>query len=273
MLSRRALLLSPLAAAASIGATTARASAATTAGTTTAGLATAATVRATAVPPRTTVLGESVRGRPIRARRVGNPEAPLRALVVGCIHGNEDDGIGIARRLRDWAPPRGICLYTVATMNPDGNARVPGNDRALDLRGRNNANGVNLNRNFPGGRRTGTPGSVDYSGPRNLSEPESRTLHRFLRRVEPHVLVVYHQHMDVVDYCGGDREVQRRYAHDVGQRFTQLTRYPGSMATWYHRYAPRATVMTVELGITNPPDVLDAHEVAIKRMLRSLRDS
>ena len=35
------------------------------------------------------VIGESVRGRPIEVRRVGDPKADLKVLLVGSIHGDE----------------------------------------------------------------------------------------------------------------------------------------------------------------------------------------
>jgi len=48
---------------------------------------------------RTELLGRSVRGRPITVLERGDPDAPIRALVIGCIHGNEPAGIGIAEQL------------------------------------------------------------------------------------------------------------------------------------------------------------------------------
>src|SRR3954454_2499825 len=102
---------------------------------------------------QTYVLGKSVRGRRITVQRVGYPNRPVTVVLVGCIHGNEDDGIGIVKGLGRWTPPSNTCLYIVKSMNPDGNAASDSN--ALHLKGRLNARGVNLNRNFPGGRRTG----------------------------------------------------------------------------------------------------------------------
>lgn len=215
---------------------------------------------------RTFVIGRSVHERPIKVRRLGYPDRPVRMVIVGCIHGNEDDGRRIVSRLRDWTPPSNTCVYLVSTMNPDGNVASDG--RALNLRGRLNARGVNLNRNFPGGIRTGRRGRQNYSGPRNLSEPESRAMHKFLVEIDPRMLVVYHQHADLIDFCGGNKGLQRAYAKRTKQRFTQLKRYRGSMATWYHKRRPKATVMTVELDVKTPAKLVRRHERALKRLIK-----
>jgi len=87
------------------------------------------------------LLGRSWEGRAIRAVEVGDPRG-TRVLVVGCIHRNEPAGIAIAQRL-ERSSPRGVDLWIVPVLNPDG--------RAADTRG--NAHGVDLNRNFPWHRR------------------------------------------------------------------------------------------------------------------------
>ena len=73
----------------------------------------------------------------IRAVEVGNP-AGTRVLVVGRIHGNETTGIAIADALEHRAPSD-LDLWIVPHLNPDG--------VAADTR--QNAHGVDLNRNFP----------------------------------------------------------------------------------------------------------------------------
>lgn len=50
-------------------------------------------------------LGRSLDGRPIRAWRIGNPKAARRALVVGCIHGDECAGLAVTHRLVNLARP------------------------------------------------------------------------------------------------------------------------------------------------------------------------
>src|SRR5918994_3079283 len=75
---------------------------------------------AIAAEDRTIDAGESVRGRPIVAHRQGEQDAPTRVLVVGQIHGEETAGRRVIATLRRRRAPRGVALWTVRSMNPDG---------------------------------------------------------------------------------------------------------------------------------------------------------
>jgi murein peptide amidase A len=180
------------------------------------------------------VLGRSVDGRPIVAFEVGDPGSPRRELVVGCIHGNEAAGVAIVRRLAR-ASPRGVDLWLVPDLNPDG--------RAAGRRG--NAHGVDLNRNFPW--RWQRLSGLFYSGPRPLSEPESRIVYRLIRRLRPRVSIWFHQHMRVVDQSGGNAAVERRFARLVGLPLVRLAREPGSVVGWENHAYPGTTAFVVEL--------------------------
>src|ERR1700755_2263321 len=151
-----------------------------------------------AVALATFVIGRSVQGRPIEATRVGEAAAPVRVLVVGDVHGNEPAGEAIVARL-ERAKPDGVVLYLVRTGNPDG--------RAANTR--QNARGVDLNRNFPWRWKPGAHGTY-YPGPEPGSEPKTRALMRLVRRIRPQLAIYYHQHMGItVRAPGADLAVQR----------------------------------------------------------------
>jgi murein peptide amidase A len=191
---------------------------------------------ATSAAATTQVLGRSVDGRAIRARLVGDPGAATKVLVVGCIHGDETAGEAVTRRLRRATPPAGVALWLVDEFNPDG--------CAADTR--QNAHGVDLNRNFPYRWRR-LPRGTFYSGPRALSEPESRAIHRFVLRERPALSIWYHQHANLVDESGGDPAIERRYARLVGLPFKRFDRPPGSITSWQNHTFPDATAFVVEL--------------------------
>src|SRR5690242_7822609 len=107
------------------------------------------------------VIGHSVQGRELRVTRVGEEGAAVNVLVVGDLHGNEPAGEAIVARLRT-ASVDGVTFWLVRTGNPDG--------RAADTR--QNARGVDLNRNFPW-RWRGGPRGTYYPGPKAGSEPET----------------------------------------------------------------------------------------------------
>ncbi len=185
---------------------------------------------------RTVVVGRSVRGRPIVAHVLGSAAASRRLLIVGCIHGDECAGRAIVAALERRPPPPGVQLWLVPMFNPDG--------AAADTR--QNADSVDLNRNFPYRWRPGG-GPVYYAGPRPLSEPETRAAVRLVARVRPAVTIWFHQHEDLVDMAGGDRGVARRYAELAGLRATCLPFLPGTATSWSnHRFAG-TTSFVVEL--------------------------
>ncbi|MBO2445224.1 DUF2817 domain-containing protein [Actinomadura nitritigenes] len=186
---------------------------------------------------RTVPLGESVQGRSITAVEVGDPHAARRVLVVGCVHGDEPAGVPVAQALAAGPGPSGADLWVVPVLNPDGMA----------ARTRGNANGVDLNRNFPAGwRRMDAPGSVHYSGAGPLSEPESGFAAGLIQRIRPTVAIWFHQHLAVVDGSEGPKDVERRFARDVGLPVRTLTDYPGSATGWENTVV-RDSAFVVEL--------------------------
>src|SRR5436190_23307660 len=98
------------------------------------------------------VVGHSNRGRPIELLHVPGPGP--RVLVVGAIHGNEPAGIAVVRALARVRRPQ-VDLWLVPDLNPDG----------LAAGTRQNARGIDLNRNFATRWRTfGPPWSVYAAG-------------------------------------------------------------------------------------------------------------
>jgi protein MpaA len=185
----------------------------------------------------TRTLGTSVRGRAITLQIIGDPNAARRVLVLGCIHGNECAGVPVLTALSAVAPAAGVAYYLIDYPNPDGAAAHT----------RQNAQRVDLNRNFPGWQAAGSPGYVYYPGPRALSEPESRALYNLINSVKPTALLTYHQALNIIDYNGGNKSAGLRYAQISGEPYVQTTAYPGSAATWANKAYPHMTVITVEL--------------------------
>ena len=110
-------------------------------------------------------------------------------------------------------------------MNPDGYARTHargGLGRLAELR--SNANGVDLNRNFPlppGQRRWPIPGAgsakpeaATYRGPSPASEPETRALIEAAQRLRPHAAVGLHSFMGrLIPARTKDRQDYASYGH------------------------------------------------------------
>jgi protein MpaA len=187
---------------------------------------------------RSVVLGHSVDGRPIAAAEVKPARSRAAVLVVGCIHGNETAGIAVARAVRRAGAIPGVDLWVIDDLNPDGVARHT----------RQNADGVDLNRNFPWRwRPSGRRSDQQYPGARALSEPEARLARDLILRLRPRLTVWFHQPLAVTDESGGDARFERRFAALSGLPLRRLPRYRGSAATWENHRLSGSTAFVVEL--------------------------
>jgi protein MpaA len=187
---------------------------------------------------RTIPLGRSWQGRPIQAIEVGNPSG-TRVLVVGVIHGNETAGLAVARALERLSPAD-LDLWIVPDLNPDG--------VAADTR--QNAHGVDLNRNFPW--RWRPMGGVYESGPRPLSEREARIAHTLILRLHPHLTIWFHQHLDLVYASGGDRRIEKAFARVSGLPYHPLPPLAGSAIDWQNHALRGTTAFAAELPAGQP---------------------
>jgi protein MpaA len=160
-------------------------------------------------------------------------------LVVGCIHGNETAGIAVARAL-EHLYPRDLDLWIVPVLNPDGVAAGT----------RQDAHGVDLNRNFPW--RWRRMSGVYASGPRALSEREARIAYNLVRRLRPYLTVWFHQHLDMVWASGGNRRVERVFARVSGLPYHPMPQLAGSAISWQNNAFRGTTAFAAELPAGQP---------------------
>jgi len=187
---------------------------------------------------RTVLLGRSWQGRPIVAVEVGN-RSGTPVLVVGCIHGNETGGIAIARALERLSP-HDLDLWIIPDLNPDGVAAGA----------RQNAHGVDLNRNFPW--RWRPLSGVYESGPRRLSEREARIAQALILRRRPLLTIWFHQHLNLVWASGGDRRIERTFARVSGLPYHPLPPLAGSAISWQNNSLRGTTAFAAELPTGEP---------------------
>jgi len=190
--------------------------------------------------------GRSVQGRTLYARDVVAPEAKIRVLVVGGMHGDELSSTSVALHWIQLAvqTPSNAHWRFIPALNPDGLMARPAT--------RVNANGVDLNRNFPTPnwardakiyweRRT-RKDPRRWPGPSPLSEPESKFFHDEMERFQPDLIVSIHAPYGVLDFDGPvvpPARLGRLYLDQVGI-------FPGSLGNYggVHKGMP---VVTIEL--------------------------
>ena len=177
------------------------------------------------VTPRRFNLGTSVEGRPIECLEFGAGDDVV--LIMASIHGNEPAGTPLVRRLANHLADqpdllRGHRLLIVPAANPDGLAHGK----------RQNARGVDLNRNFPANNYTSASGH----GSSALSEPESRALHQFLLDRKPRRIVSLHQPANYgtacIDYDGPAEPLARAMAAQADLPVRRLGGKNGSLGSF-----------------------------------------
>ncbi len=214
-------------------------------------------IRSTPIPfDQETTVGTSVQGRDITLIRRGTAGG-TRVLLIGAIHGNEDAGVAIIDHLRTAPIPDGVELWMVPSINPDGQA----------MRIRHNANGVDLNRNFPHKWDwLAEPGNWQYGGAGPASEPEVQTMVS-LASINPDLTLWYHQDLfRISPSTGRDGAVRQRYADLTALPIVEVTggTYTGTASQWSRTIAAVDGIgFTVELGDTMPPDDAIRHADAV----------
>lgn len=155
------------------------------------------------------MIGTSVEGREIFTHRFGTGSTSL--LFVGGIHGGyEWNTVELANLMVEYFAtnpsevPDGLAIHIIPSLNPDGLAVVTEATDAVTLanvtnwnsdgRGRFNANGVDLNRNFAcKWQDKGTwRGVTTKTGTGAFSEPEARALRDYVESIQPKVGVFWH---------------------------------------------------------------------------------
>ena len=212
------------------------------------------------------VIGTSVMGTPIEAVRLGT-KGGVVIVVVGVIHGNEAAGLLIADALQQSAVPKGIDLWIIPTMNPDGTA--------LEQRG--NANRVDLNRNFPyNWAKMGKPGYWQYAGKSKASEPETKAVVAFMREIKPALGIWYHQDLNIISPGTGlEGTMRSTYSRLTGIPIKRITggTYTGVAATWQRRSVKDGMAFVVELGKTLSTSEAKIHSNAVLNIAMLLRDN
>ncbi len=180
-------------------------------------------------------LGVSTRGKPIGCEVYG--EGPDTVLFIASIHGNEPAGTPLLRALAERLKSNGFSLgdkrvVLIPISNPDGYER----------KRRHNANGVDLNRNFPAENFR----AKRRHGNKPLSQPESRAIFDAIERFRPGCIISIHQHGACIDYDGPARELARSMSKSGKLKLKKLGARPGSLGS-YAGDQLGIPVVTVEL--------------------------
>jgi hypothetical protein len=188
--------------------------------------------------------------------RISSQTNPKRILAFSLIHGDEMPSGSVARswmeRLSAIEPRNSWRIVPI--LNPDGLAK----------RTRMNANGVDLNRNFP--TKNWEKESKRYwekevkndprrfPGTKSASEIETRCAIKHIEEYDPDFIISLHTPYGVLDFDGPPIQFPK-----APLPWQSLGNYPGSLGRymWHDRKHPVLTVELQEKGVVEQLEVFD----------------
>jgi protein MpaA len=146
--------------------------------------------------------------------------------IIGGIHGDEPEALEVSLKCLDelsHGHRYSNCVF-IPCLNPDG----------CSDKTRKNADGIDLNRNFPAKNAALTQKSGNYQSASPLSEPESRALYNLLEFVKPKLIVTLHTPFELIDFDGpATDECVDTLGKTLGLPVEQIGSRPGSMGSYY----------------------------------------
>ena len=200
--------------------------------------------------------GRSRGGLPLRVQ-LPSGRAPVEGLLIAAQHGEEAETGLLARRLLERIPGDETRWAVVQVANPDG----------LLSGTRQNAAGVDLNRNFPGASWSPDPSytfppgidpalrelpnrtSRSSPGPEPASEPETRALMALVHQLQPKLVLDLHAPIELILVRNGvPREPVELLAESAGLPVVGELEVgsPGAFDEWLLEQGIPAIVYEVE---------------------------
>ena len=180
--------------------------------------------------------GASRRGMPLLYRDFlpgAGRRTPYRVLLIGGIHGDELSSVSVVFQWMQKLDQERLQPFhwrVIPMSNPDGLLSAKAS--------RTNAEGVDLNRNFPTPdwnadalaywQRVTRSDVRRYPGPRAMSEPETRWLTQQIREFRPDAIVSVHAPFGILDF-DGPLDPPQRFGY---LRLQPLGIYPGSLGNY-----------------------------------------
>lgn len=159
-------------------------------------------------------------------------------LIIGGVHGDEPEGVHLSESTLNWLQglpnPSPTHWALIPCLNPDG----------YNSQSRSNANGVDLNRNYPS-----RDWSAEYKNKRYYpglyagSEPEVTALVKLIQQIQPKLIIHCHSWQPCIVYTGPPA---KPYAEILGQSSAYKViddigyKTPGSLSqyAWHDHQIP-----------------------------------
>lgn len=192
-----------------------------------------------------------------------------KVLVIGVFHGDEPQGkYLIEKYLSEELPHLEIKKEALSAINPksprprrgqsSGKLFIPClNPDGLQLGQRTNANGVDINRNFPTQNWKLTEKNEFFGGEKPASEIETQFVIDVINEYQPQTILTLHAPFKVVNYDGPAEQLAEQISQIINYPVEASIGYPtpGSFGT-YAGIERQIKTITLELDEECPQEAL-----------------
>lgn len=143
-------------------------------------------------------------------------------LIMGVMHGDEPQGKYLIEKYIESQANSNLMF--IPCVNPDG----------LAAGRRVNANGVDINRNFPTANWERSEKGNFFGGEKPASEAETRFVIEIIEKYKPSLILTLHAPYKVVNYDGDAKNIAEKISRIIGYPVEASIGYPtpGSFGTW-----------------------------------------
>lgn len=144
-------------------------------------------------------------------------------LIIGVMHGDEWQGEPLIEKMMKYSPKKNRLLF-IPCLNPDGK----------ELKTRQNANQVDLNRNFPTKNWILSEKDDYYGGQSPASEEETKFVIKIIETYPPSAILTIHNPYKIVNFDGPAQKIAKKFSHLSNYPLQEDIGYPtpGSFGTY-----------------------------------------
>jgi len=226
------------------------------------------------------IMGYTEKGHPIVYFRRGFGDKKI--IVQSCIHAREYITTFLTLKLIETEKvKKGVSVYFIPCVNIDG---VKITKVIKDFKA--NANGVDLNTNFParfgtGAKNTNKRGTENFTGLYPSSESETRSLISFTKKINPSLTISFHAKGEEIYYDFFDEKLKKEHypyaliAKKVtGYKIVENLKSAGGYKDWCIENQ-KIPSLTIEVGsdiLVHPigEENLDEIYLRVKDLIRKL---
>lgn len=164
-------------------------------------------------------------------------------LIIGVMHGDEWQGEPLIEKMMKYSPKKNRLLF-IPCLNPDGK----------ELKTRQNANQVDLNRNFPTKNWILSEKNDYYGGQSPASEEETKFVIKIIETYPPSAILTIHNPYKIVNFDGPAQKIALKFSYMNNYPLQEDIGYPtpGSFGTYC---GAERKIPTITLELPDDEDI------------------